>query len=564
MTTHPVAPPVDGSHAVRQDLRSLEKVRGIFASLAKFVNAQAIYQTNNPSYIKTAQGFEQSFRSYFETEAELLLTVSQYQLHWREQVVYDIGCNTESIAFLLYKDGIGEISIQAAVGRAELERFTGILKGALYNPSAQFDTASALWQAEFPNIFYRVLDEQTDHGSGDGDGTGNTNREQPLRANDHQDLVAGESSPRQRSDSGLDTLGAYFNAAVDREHPGLDAMARESCVATNPRRSRGAAPARAGWVDRFSACGHEGDELIAFLRVMLEFTSLRCAPSVARDVHDTIERLAHFIRDEGDIAALNATLELTGGVDAAALEPGFAALLERIEDDLTHPGYLLSLARGLRGGNTPEDLLRYLSLAGENAVAGLCELLARTSDDAIHEKGCDILHGIAGDNLLTIVEQLDVSNPLLRRRRPPPEPVGTRGSIPAVVQRILASTGSRDSTLRHRLPGQQGSDEAARLLCGLFKDGNQAVRIRAFALTGRAQASAHRERTDVVVLRRADMLKSSEELEAHVSRSRQGGGGCRAAPPSPGDREEAPPPLRQGAKQARQDPCADRAALHTG
>src|SRR5690349_24985347 len=65
MSSHVAAPTRDGPAPVRTDLRSLDKVRGIFASLAKFVGAQAIYQSNNPNLVKFARAFEESFRSYF-------------------------------------------------------------------------------------------------------------------------------------------------------------------------------------------------------------------------------------------------------------------------------------------------------------------------------------------------------------------------------------------------------------------------------------------------------------------------------------------------------------------
>jgi hypothetical protein len=516
MSTHPVAPPRDGPGAIHHDLRNLDKVRGIFASLAKFVNAQAIYQPNNPGYIKTAQAFEQSFRSYFETDNELVLSIEQYRMLWREQVVYDIGCNTESIAFLLYKDGIGEISIQSSVARNELEQFVGILKGALYNPSAQFDTATALWQAEFPGIFYRVLDEQTDSGAGDGDGSGTANREQPLRANDHPDLAAGDpgGSSRQRSDRALDALGTYFNSLVDREHPGLDGAARESRIQQTFAAHLELQPDELGPWTAAPRSGSDGDELIAFLRVMLEFTRTRCTPPVTRDINDTIERLVHSIRDEGHVPTLTATLELVGALDAPSLDAGFVAIPDRVEAELTDSVYLLSLARGLRTGNSAQDLLRYLSLAGENAVPGLCELLARSSDEAVHEKGCDILHSVAGDGLLAIVDKLDIENPLLATdavrllaRSAPP-------MMPPVVQRILAS---REPAVRRCAIDylvHAATDEAARLLCGLFKDEQQGVRIRAFMSLERFQHPLIVDELTALCFADQTILKTSDELES--------------------------------------------------
>src|SRR5262245_60675073 len=221
MSTPAPAAARDGQTSARTDLRNLDKVRGIFASLAKYIGAQAIYQSNNPNLVKFARAFEQSFRDYFENEAELLLTVSQYQLVWREQVVYDIGPNTESIAFLLYKDGVGEVSVLRNVERAELESLARVLKLALYSPSTQFDIATALWHEELSNIAYRVLDEQSDAGEGEGDGASPTQREQPLRANDHQDLPSSEAQQRvtREHDAQLEPIGDYYQALAAHAGP---------------------------------------------------------------------------------------------------------------------------------------------------------------------------------------------------------------------------------------------------------------------------------------------------------------------------------------------------------
>ena len=517
MSAEIIASPPDG-RAVGHDLRHLDKVRGIFASLAKFVNARAIYQSNNPHYIRTAQAFEQSFRSYFETDPELLLTVAQYQLIWREQVVYDTGCNTESIAFLLYKDGIGEITIHAAVTRAELDQFAGILMSALYSPSSQFDSATAFWEAEFASIFYRVLDEQTD-GAGGGDGSGSGGREQPLRANDHQDLSARDTgSPHRHSDSSLETLGSYFTSLAEDGRPKLDAAQRElrlqSMLATHLTIDAGE---QAAW-GAGPRVGHDGDELIAFLRIILEFTRMRCTPPVIRDVNDTIERMVHYIRDEGHIATLTATLELLANLDIASLEAGFASLPDRIEAELTDSAYLLSLAQGFRTSNSPHDVLRYLSLAGENAVPGLCELMARSSDASIHEKACDVLLAAVGDDVHRVVDQFNVENPLLAGDAVHLLSRTPLATIPAVIHRMLASQDARIRRIAIDYLVHAGSEEAARLACALLKDGDAGVRIRAFASMERLKCPLVINEVTSLCLDDDPTLKSSDELE-HMFRA---------------------------------------------
>jgi hypothetical protein len=482
MSTPVVAPPQDGS-AGRNGLRHLDKVRGIFASLARFVNAQAIYLPNNPHFLKAAQLFEQSFRDYFVAETELVLSVAQYQILWREQVVYDVGCNTESIAFLLYKDGIGEISVHSAVSRAELEQLAEILKGALYNPSAQFDTATALWEAELPNVFYRVLDDQSDGQAADGEGSGRTGHEQQLRANDHEDIVpaAVPAGSRQAADAGLETLGSWFDA---RANAGADPMAHELRLQQlHVEQFHIGRDELDGW-RRMTRAGNEGDELLEFLRGMLDFTAMRLTPPVIRTVNDTIERLVHFIRDEGDIATHLATLEIVAALDSDAFETGFAALPDRIEAELTNADHLLLLARGLRPANNPHDVLRYLSLTGDGATAAVCELLARSTDDTLHEKGCEVLYHHAGAAVTEIVERFDVENAFMATDAVRLLLRAKAAGIPPVVQRILAS---RDPAIRQCAIDylvRVETDESAGRLCELFKDANQGLRQRAFASVG--------------------------------------------------------------------------------
>jgi hypothetical protein len=519
MSTPTNAPALDPA-VTGPDIRNLEKVRGIFAAMAKFVSAQAIYQSNNPNLINFARSFEQAFRSYFEGDSQLLLTVRQYQLVWREQVVYDVGCNTESIAFLLYKDGIGEIAIHSTVKKEELEQFAGILKNALYNPSAQFDTATALWHAEFPNIFYRVLDEQSDGAEGDGDSSGSSGKEQPLRADDHMDIDPADT-PRtagRHSDATLETLGAYLAAVADNDCRETDPAAREQCFQRVLSEHFAIdTDVLARWKSATRAT-EETDDLIAFLRIMFDFTRERCAAPVVRDVTDTIDRLVHYIHDEGHVSTLIATLELQAHLDPDMLATGFASLPERIEEELTDIEYLISLGKGSRVNNSPGDVLRYLHLVGGKSVPAVCELLARSTDPVLHEKGCEILIDIAGADVLRIVETLDIENPFLAQDVVHLMARSSLKDIPPVIDRMLASP---DANVRRCVIGylvQLASDEAAKRLAALLKDDHQAIRIRTLdSVVGFAHPLLVAEVGEISFSEQS-VLKHADELE-HLFRA---------------------------------------------
>ena len=513
MSAHVVAPTRDGQPSVRTDLRSLDKVRGIFASLAKFIAAQAIYQSNNPNLVKFARAFEDSFRSYFEEETELLLTVAQYQLVWREQVVYDIGPNTESIAFLLYKDGVGEVCVLKSVERAELEEFTRILKTALYSPSTQFDIATALWHAEFSSINYRVLDEQSDAAEGDGDGAGSSQKEQPLRANDHRDLPESEMQQRisREDDADLEPIGDYYQALAAHGGDAGSAGNEQAFQRILREGLRIDEQALAAWSTSRTQRG--GDELLAFLQVMLDFTRMACPPPVIRDVTDTIERVIHYIRDEGSVATLTATLEIEKELRATPLQAPFLPLPARIRAELTDPEYLVALARGSRDVNTPFDLLRYFSLTGAPAAPAVWELLSRHSDDAVHEKACALLLAMDGLDIEASLGAVDIEAPRLARDVVHLLGRAAKPALTPAVNRMAAAADPQTRRAVIELLIKISGDESARLLGKLLRDENPAVRQRAWSGAGSVSNALLAADIEALCFADSASARTTDELE---------------------------------------------------
>ncbi|HEX6789734.1 MAG TPA: HEAT repeat domain-containing protein, partial [Candidatus Krumholzibacteria bacterium] len=387
---------------------------------------------------------------------------------------------------------------------------------------------TALWQAEFANIFYRVLDEQSDGAANDGAGSGSSGREQPLRSHDHQDLPApAAAGSRHAADALLETMGAHFDSLTGSS---ADPVAHEKRLQQLYVEQVGfSAGELSAWMQGPRA-GDAGDELLVFLRGVLEFTAMRLTPPVIRDVNDTIERLVHYIRDEGNIATLTTTLEIVAGIEPDALEAGFAALPDRIEVELTNPDYLVSLARGLRAGNDPHEVLRYLALAGDGATAALCDLLARSTDETIHERACDILHGCAGAALPGIVETFDTENAWLAADAVRLLLRTTPTTIPPVIQRIL---GSQDPEIRRcaiDYLARLATDESAQRLCALFNDPSLAVRVRAFSSVGQFAHPAIKTTLTTMCFADDAVQRAPDELE-HMFRALGKGAGIEALPP---------------------------------
>ncbi len=482
LKTHPASPTARGGAEV--DSRSLEKVRAIFAALSKFINAKTIYAGNSPVVARFAEAFNGALREFFQVEKELSLGVEQYRIKWRGETVYDNRDKKESLAFLLYKDGVGEIVFQSTVGSGELEQFVDLIRNEICFPSPHLDIVSSLWQAEFANISYRVFDECADGSTGTGRGSGGESGEQQLRADDHPGLSAGEN--RGGGNSALisrssESLARHLHAIVERDHPGESAEGREryfqqlleSLFSTRPEEL-------AVWRQGFAAVKNR-NKLLWLLGAMLDFTRMSNPAPVARDVLDIIHRLVRAIAEESDIRSLIAALELQKTMDEGGdAGTGFESLPQRIKCELTNTSFLLAL--GKRAGRTRKDtkeILEYFRLVGNNAVPALREILATSSDSSIHAEVCESLAAIARDYIMPIVEDLKLDNPLEAQDAIRLLQLCATREVPPVVENIISSPDPRVRGSAVAYLTQIGDDEAALLLCRLLGDGSKDVRMTA-------------------------------------------------------------------------------------
>lgn len=480
-TTRTRAP---GQRDTQMDLRALEKVRAIFACMSRYISAKTIYTTNNPNLAKIANAFHHAFRAYFESEKELTLTIRQYQIVWREETVYENNQKTESVAFLFFKDGVGEIIFQPAVSPAELEQFVDILRNEIYSPSSHLDIVGRLWQANFSNISYRVFDESSDGAQGDGQGSGSDAHEAPLLGNDHPglplpDTIASEGDAP--SDRPIEPIAAYFRRIAERTGPATDERVREDrfqelldthfVLGTEELGS---------WRESF-ARANERDKVLWLLDIMLDFTRAHNTPAVVRDIRDIIERIVRYVVEDVDITMLITLFDVQRKLASAEeIAFDFQDLPARIKSELTNRAFLISLGRVASRSN-PEVLavLQYFQIVGRDAVPGVCEMLASLKEDpSLHKNACDTLIAIAKEEVPQIVNELNLDNPheakdavyLLSRF--------VTGEIPPAIRTLMTSADIQVREHAIEYLALVGTDESARLLAACLDDNDVAIRIK--------------------------------------------------------------------------------------
>ena len=133
--------------------------REVVAVLAKTVAAMRMYLPNNPVYLKFREDLEKKFELFFLEEDMLTLTIGRFDLSFRGIQVYTNTDKEESLAFLLYKDGVRDISFHKGITPDETDKLMNIMKAVGRSYDLDDDVVTLLWEGEFSHVTYTAADD---------------------------------------------------------------------------------------------------------------------------------------------------------------------------------------------------------------------------------------------------------------------------------------------------------------------------------------------------------------------------------------------------------------------
>lgn len=137
------------------DATSVENLLRVFT---KGLRAIQLYLPNNPVYQKAVSNIRAAFEPVWEECAELRLDVSETDLLWDEAVVLSQP-KAESLAWVLYKDGIRSITFLPGVEDGEVIQFLDVVNKARHlPPESNDDLLTLLWEENLESIKYEHVD----------------------------------------------------------------------------------------------------------------------------------------------------------------------------------------------------------------------------------------------------------------------------------------------------------------------------------------------------------------------------------------------------------------------
>lgn len=138
-------------------------VEELMRLLVKAVRAQQLYATNNPMYKAALDALRSAFAVVWSESPELSFKVAETEIFWSDvAVLADPVKSADSLAWLLYKDGIRELRFSKGVEDNEIVKFLHLLGRARKATIDDDDLVTLLWEADFTCIAYTYRDAQAD------------------------------------------------------------------------------------------------------------------------------------------------------------------------------------------------------------------------------------------------------------------------------------------------------------------------------------------------------------------------------------------------------------------
>jgi len=137
----------------------LASVDDLIRSLLKAIKAFKLYESNNPMLTRQLKELTTKFTAHLDRYQTLNLQVGEYKLFFDGKPVYENTDMKESLAFLLYKDGVREVRFISGLEDREITDFLDVLHRNDQVSRLEDDVVTLLWQKDFAHITYYATDE---------------------------------------------------------------------------------------------------------------------------------------------------------------------------------------------------------------------------------------------------------------------------------------------------------------------------------------------------------------------------------------------------------------------
>lgn len=134
-------------------------VKEIFLLLEKAIKISHTYHFRHPIYQKFMDLLQWSFEACHAYIDPITLQIGQFEILFKDQVVYQNSNQSTSLAFKLFKDGVTYLSFYKGLTQEEIIKFVDILARDFRAENEEDDDLiTLLWEKDFEHIVYQVVE----------------------------------------------------------------------------------------------------------------------------------------------------------------------------------------------------------------------------------------------------------------------------------------------------------------------------------------------------------------------------------------------------------------------
>lgn len=498
---------------------NLPQVEHILKSLTKLIHGRKLYAENNPRLLEFSKEFENALKSFFRGQDELALEIDQQTIRWEGNCVYENNQRDDSIAFLLHRDGVGEITIGSGAMGKEIDRLVKILTEEYYNLSSDEDVVTKFWNADFEHVSYRVLDDYLSSEYGEGRKEDGGEQIIPDVADHPEILPSLEDKGRviiSQSDS-IESIDAYLKKLIMRTCPSQDEAEKESYFQSMVGSFFTVSNEEINLYHEELEKSKSYDNLASFVETIIVFTLLKDNPSAVRDVCGVVERIIEYTIEELDPRTLGQVLTSVRNFrDTYQAPEDIAEFTNGLESKITQDSVIQSLGEKLKDWNKDtEATLRYFVAVGRTTVETLLKVLHNLEgEDRLHKEICDALIDVAGPGINGVIESLDIDKPEVAFDA---VYIANKIGISEMLPKIRELLFYPDVKIKEemiKLVSRVDDAEGVNLLITAMGDEDKRIRLRAMEAATHKNDARVREKLSEIAFGKTEMERSADEQEA--------------------------------------------------
>ncbi len=493
----------------------------VLKALTKLVAGRKIYAANNPRLEQFRHDLGTSMRKFFEFEDELVLEIDQFVIRWSDSIVYENPRREESLAFLLFKDGIGEITFQPKSVGEEVERFVEMLADELHALGGDEDIVTRLWNANFEYIGHRVLDDYMSEQFGVG-ATDAGNEARSDETSDHAELLPDSSFTEKgrvivEGTTALASIDDYLRGLSTQHHHQNDAAEREADYQKTLRACFNVTGEETAMYRAELERERGEDGIAAFTEAIFVFTLMVDATAV-RDVVAVVERLIDYALHEKSPATLERVVRLVKEFRARTdLTDAARQYCDRELARLADPNLVAAFLSGAGADARADAGVAYATAVGAPALDALVKTLHTAEGPVLHKRICDAILAIAGDSpqdVVDIIDRLDVDHP---EEAIDAVYLAKALKVKALTPRLRELVFYPDARVKLEMIGMVAADDdtdATQLLVQSLADLDKRVRIRVLEALASRNDPKVREKLSEMAFAKDFAERAPDEQEA--------------------------------------------------